>query len=77
LKQAGEHGLAAGQLGHHRGEGGQSGGSEPAPYPDGVQARGCVHAMIVQPDLVSRRRPGYFGDVGEGRLERSRNWRAR
>ena len=41
---------------HHRGEGGQSGSSEPALYPYPVQARRCSHAIIVQPDLVSRRR---------------------
>jgi hypothetical protein len=36
FKQAGEHGLAALQLRHRRGEGGQSGSSEPTPYPDRV-----------------------------------------
>jgi hypothetical protein len=56
FKQAGEHGLADLQLSHHRGEGGQDGSSEPTPDPDRVQARRYGHAMIVQPDLVSRRR---------------------
>jgi hypothetical protein len=56
LEQAGEHGLAALHLSRHRGEGGQSGSSEPTPYPDRVQARRCGHAVIVRPDLVSRRR---------------------
>lgn len=84
FKQAGEYGLAAVLLGHHRGEGGQSSRSEPTPYPDRVQA--WRHATIVLPDLVIRRRrnpamgqadPAYFGDVGDCRLERSRSWRAR
>jgi hypothetical protein len=56
LEQAGEYGLAALQLRHHRGKGRQGRSSEPAPYPDRVQARRCGHAIIVQPDLVSRRR---------------------
>jgi hypothetical protein len=56
LEQAGEHGLAALHLGHHRGKGGQAGSSEPAPYPDRVQAWRCGHAIILQPDLVSRLR---------------------
>ena len=57
LEQAGEHGLAALQLRHHRREGGQSGSSEPPLYPDRVQAAGlCGHAMILQPDPVSGRR---------------------
>jgi hypothetical protein len=56
LEQTGEHGLTAFQLRHHRGKSRQSGSSEPAPYPDRVQARRCGHAIIVQPDLVSRRR---------------------
>ena len=56
LEQAGEHRLAAFQLRHHRGKGRQGGRSEPALYPDRVQARRCGHAIIVQPDLVSRRR---------------------
>ena len=55
-EQAGEHGLAALQLRHHRGKGGQGGSSEPTPYPDGVQVGQRGHATIVQPDLVSRRR---------------------
>src|SRR5258706_445780 len=48
FKQAGEHGLTAGQLGRHRGKGGQSSRSEPTPYPDGVQAR--RHATTVLHD---------------------------
>ena len=56
FKQARQHGLAAGQLTHHRGEGGQSGSSESTPDPDRVQARRCGHAVIVRPDPVSRRR---------------------
>jgi hypothetical protein len=55
-EQAGEHGLAALQLRHHRGKGGQGGGSKPTPYPDRVQARKCGHASILHPDLVSWRR---------------------
>jgi hypothetical protein len=87
LKQAGKHGLAARQLRHHGGEGGQSSSSEPTPYPDRVPAGRCNHAAIVQPELVRRRRRNlvivrmptarYFGDVGESRFERSRSWRAR
>ena len=86
FEPAGEYGLTAGQLGHHRGEGGQGGRSEPTPYPDRVQARRRGHATIVLPDLVIRRRrnpamglayPAYFGDVGDSRLESSRDWRAR
>ena len=56
FEPAGEHGLAARQLRHHRGEGGQSGSPEPTPYPDRVQALRCGHGIIVRPDLVSRRR---------------------
>jgi hypothetical protein len=56
LEQAGEHGLAAFQLTHHRGKGGEGGSSEPALYPDRVQARRCGHAVMLQPDLVTRRR---------------------
>jgi hypothetical protein len=56
LEQASEHCLAALQLRHHRGEGGQGGSSELTFYPDGVQARSCGHVIILQPDLVSRRR---------------------
>jgi hypothetical protein len=44
FKQAGEHGLAAGQLRDHRGERGQGGSSEPTLYPDRVQARRGGHA---------------------------------
>lgn len=39
FKPTREHGLAAHQLMRHRGKSGQGGGSEPAPDPDGVQAR--------------------------------------
>jgi len=87
LEQAGEHRLAALQLRHHRGKGGQGGRSEPAPYPDRVQVRRSGHAIILQPDLVSRRRRNpvivrtpvraLFGDVQERPVERSRNSRAR
>jgi hypothetical protein len=73
LEQAGEHGLAALQLRRHRGKGGQSGGSELTSYPNGVQARRCGHLIILQPDVMSRRRQDpvivratwrrYFGDV--------------
>jgi hypothetical protein len=56
LKKAGEHGLTAVQLRHHRGEGGQGRHSEPTPDPDRVQARRRGHTMSVRPDLVSRRR---------------------
>ena len=55
-EQAGEHRLAALQLRHHRGKGGQGGSSEPALYPDRVQALRCGHVIILAPDLVSRRR---------------------
>jgi hypothetical protein len=53
FKPAGEHSFVALQLRHHRGEGGQSGSSEPIPDPDPVKARRCGHGMIVLPDLVS------------------------
>ena len=56
LEQAGEHGLAAVALTHHRRKGRQGSSSEPAPYPDRIQARRCGHAIILPPDLVSRRR---------------------
>jgi hypothetical protein len=56
LEQAGEQGLAAFQLGHHRGEGGEGGSSESAPDPDRVQARRSGHASMLPPGLVSRRR---------------------
>jgi hypothetical protein len=56
LEQAGEHGLAAFQLGHHRGKGGEGGSPESALYPDRVQAGRCGHAVMLHPDLVSRRR---------------------
>ena len=56
FEHAGEHGLTAVQLGHHRGEGGQSSRSEPTPYPDRVQTRRRGHTVIVLPDLVNRRR---------------------
>ena len=56
LDQAGEHGLAVLQLGHHRGEGRQGGSSEPALDPDRVQARRSGHGVIVSLDLVSRHR---------------------
>src|SRR5471030_1032931 len=55
-EQAGEHGLAAFELRHHRGKGRQGGSSEPALYPDRVQARRCSHTTILPGDLVSRRR---------------------
>jgi hypothetical protein len=55
LDQTGEHGLAAFQLRHQRGKGGPSGYSEPAPYPDRVQARRCGHVVILQLGRVSRR----------------------
>jgi len=51
FKHAGEHGLSVVQLGHHRGEGGQSSRTEPTPYPDRVQTRQRGHTVIVQPDL--------------------------
>lgn len=56
FEQSGEHGFAALQLRRHRGEGGQSGRSEPTLDPDRVQALRCDHGVIVQPDLVSRQR---------------------
>jgi hypothetical protein len=56
LQQTGEHGLAAFGLRHHRGERRQGGSSEPALYPDRVQAWRCGHPTILQPDLVSRQR---------------------
>jgi hypothetical protein len=56
LKPAGEHGVAARRLRHHRGECGQNGSSEPTPYPDRVQALQCGHGIIVRSDLVSGRR---------------------
>ena len=87
FKPTGEHGLAAPQLRRHRGKRGQGGGSEPPLYPDRVQARRCGHLIILQPDLVSRRRrnlviaragaSGYFGDVRELPVESSRSSRAR
>jgi len=55
FNKTGEHGLAAFDLRHHRGEGGQGGRSEPALYPDRVQARQRGHVTILRPDLVSRR----------------------
>jgi hypothetical protein len=55
LDQTGEHGLAAFQLGYQRGKGGPGGYSEPAPYPDRVQARRCGHVVILQLGRVSRR----------------------
>jgi len=56
LEQASEHGLAAPQLRHHRGKGRQGSSSELTFYPDRVQARRCGHVVILEPDLVSRRR---------------------
>jgi hypothetical protein len=56
LERPGEHGLAAPQLTHHRGKGGHGSGSEPAPYPDRVEAGRCVHANILKRPPVSRRR---------------------
>jgi hypothetical protein len=56
LEQAGEHGVPAFQLRHHRGKGGEGGSSEPALNPDRVQARQCGHWVMLQPDLVSPRR---------------------
>jgi hypothetical protein len=56
LQHAGEHGLPTRQLGHHRRKGGQGRRSEPTLYPNRVQARRCGHAVMLQPDLVSRRR---------------------
>jgi hypothetical protein len=56
FNKTGEHGLAALDLTHHRGEGGKGGRSEPALYPDRVQARHCGHTVILRLDLVSRRR---------------------
>src|SRR3954452_18857333 len=52
LQQTGEHGLAALQLGRHRGKGGQSSIAEPSLDPDRLQARRCGHVIILQPDLV-------------------------
>jgi hypothetical protein len=73
LEQAGEHGLAALQLRHHRGKGGQGGSSEPTFYADRVQAWRCGHVIILRPHLVSGHRqdlvivratwPALFGDV--------------
>jgi hypothetical protein len=86
FKQAGEHGLAARRLRHHRGKGGQSGSSEPAPYPNRVQAPRCGHVVIVRYDLVNRRRRNqviahsgvtrYLCDVRKRPVERSRSSRA-
>ena len=56
LEQTGEHRLAAFQLRHHRRKGRQGGRAESPLYPDRVQAGRCGHEIIVQPDLVSRRR---------------------
>ncbi len=56
LERAGEYGLAALQLRHHRRERGQSGSSEPALYPDRVQARHHSHETIMPAELVSPRR---------------------
>ena len=55
-KQACQLGLAACQLTHHGGEGGQSGSSESTPDPDRVQARRFSHQVMLKLDLVSRRR---------------------
>ena len=55
LEHTGEYGVAALQLRHHRGKGGEGGCSEPAPYPDRVQAQRHDHATILQPDPVTRR----------------------
>jgi hypothetical protein len=43
-------------LRRHRGKGGEGGSSEPALDADRVQARRCGHSVMLQPDLVSRRR---------------------
>jgi hypothetical protein len=56
LERSGENGLAALALGNHRRKRGEGGSSEPALYPDRVQAQRCGHATIVHPDPVSRRR---------------------
>ena len=51
LERAGEHGLAAPNLRPQGRKGGQSGSSEPSPYPEHVPAAGlCGHAMIVGQD---------------------------
>jgi hypothetical protein len=87
LEQTGEYGLAALQLGHHRGKGGKGGSSELSPNPDRVQARQCGHTIILPPDLVSpqRRNPVIVGRLGaalcrrrqERPVESSRSSRAR
>ena len=87
LEQTGEHGLAAFQLRRHRGKGRQGGSSEPAPYADRVEAQRRSHAIMLQPDVVSRRRWNlvigacrrfrYRGGVREPPVERSRSSRAR
>src|SRR5205085_1671742 len=56
FEPAGEHGLPVLHLRRHRGEGGESCRSEPALYPDRVEARRCGgHAAILEPDLVRGR----------------------
>jgi hypothetical protein len=85
LEQTDQHGLAASQLRHHRGKGRQGGRPQATLDSDGVEARCGDHAIIVQPDLVSRRRRNlvigahrrYVGDVGERPAETSRSSRAR
>jgi hypothetical protein len=54
LERAREHRLAVADLRSHRRKRGQSSGSEPAPYPDGVLAAGRGHATILGRDPVSR-----------------------
>jgi hypothetical protein len=54
FKASGEHGFAALQLRRHGGKGGKGGGSETTLDPERVQAR--RHAIILPPNLVSRRR---------------------
>jgi hypothetical protein len=56
-EQTGEHGLAALELRHHRGKGRQTRSSEPALYSDRVQARRCVHTIMLPSELVSRQPP--------------------
>src|SRR3954471_21056163 len=56
FEHTGEHGLAALQLGLHRGKRRESGETEPALYPDRVQAQWRYHARILLPDQVSPRR---------------------
>jgi len=54
LEPAREHGVAAFDVRHHRGEGGEGGGSEPAFDADRVQARRRGHSITVPAQRVDQ-----------------------